>query len=352
METTAGGSAGTSQPRVSIVGGSGYTGGELVRLLLDHPHVQLAQVTSERNAGRFLHGTHPNLRSRTTLKFCSREELQPCDLLFLALPHGEAAASFDSYRNLAPKIVDLSADFRLADPATYQTWYGSPHPAPGVLGGFAYGLPELNRAKILASPWISGVGCNATATNLAIAPLARQQWIRSVVVDLKVGSSEAGATPTASSHHPVRSGAVRSYAPVGHRHQAEVQQLLGPLDLHFSVTAIEMVRGVLCTAHVFPNRPVTEKDIWKLYREAYRDEPFVRLVNDRTGLYRYPEPRIVAGTNYCDVGFAVDEASGRIVVISAIDNLMKGAAGTAVQCLNLICGFPETTALTFAGLHP
>jgi N-acetyl-gamma-glutamyl-phosphate/LysW-gamma-L-alpha-aminoadipyl-6-phosphate reductase len=182
--------------------------------------------------------------------------------------------------------------------------------------------------------------------------LARKGLIRSAIVDLKVGSSEGGNASTPGSHHPERSGAVRSFAPTGHRHQAEVRQELGEFDLHMSITSVELVRGVLCTAHVFLTQDMQEKDIWKLYREAYRGEPFVRIVKEKQGIHRYPEPKFLAGTNYCDVGFERDADTGRLVVISAIDNLMKGAAGSAVQCMNLMCGFEERTGLGFTGLHP
>jgi len=337
--------------RASIVGGSGYTGGELLRLLLDHPHVEVAQITSRRQMGVFVHSVHPNLRGRTKLQFVSPDQLEPCDVLFLCLPHGEASKAIDRYAALGQRVIDLSADLRLRDPAAYRRWYGEDHPAPAWLDRTVYGLPELHRARLRGAKLASGVGCNATAINLALLPLARAGLIRMAVADLKVGSSEAGAEPSATSHHPERRGAVRSFAPAGHRHQAEVAQELGAFELHMSVTSVELVRGVLCTAHVFPTRPLIEKELWSLYRAAYADEPFVRLVKDKTGIHRYPEPKLLAGTNWCDVGFDLD-SSGRVVVMSAIDNLMKGAAGSAVQCMNLMCGFPETTGLTFPGLHP
>ncbi|MCB8981218.1 MAG: N-acetyl-gamma-glutamyl-phosphate reductase [Ardenticatenaceae bacterium] len=337
---------------VSIVGGSGYVGGELLRLLLGHPHLSVQQITSQQNAGSFVHGVHPNLRGATRLKFSSVETLEPCDLLFLALPHGRAAEQIEQFASLAPRIIDLSADFRLHDSAAYEEWYGRSHPAPEWLGKFVYGLPELHRKELREANYVSGVGCNATAVNLALAPLAREGLIRQAIIEVKVGSSEGGNSFSAASHHPERSGALRSFAPTGHRHQAEMVQELGNFELHFSATAVELVRGILCTAHVFLNQDVTEMEMWKLYRATYGSEPFVRLVNERKGIYRYPEPKILAGSNFFDVGFAKDERSGRIVVLSAIDNLMKGAAGTAVQAMNLMLDYPETTGLTFTGLHP
>lgn len=341
-----------SKLRVSIVGGSGYTGGELLRLLLDHPHVDVGDITSRRLMSQFVHSTHPNLRARTKLQFIAPDQLAPCDVLFLCLPHGEACRDIGRYTSLAPRVVDLSADFRLKDPASYQRWYGQDHPASEWLDRFVYGLPELHRTQLSGAKLASGVGCNATAVNLALHPLASRGLIRSAICDLKVGSSEAGAESSATSHHPERSGAVRSYAPTGHRHLAEIRQELGDFEAHLSITSVELVRGVLCTAHVFPTRALTERELWQIYRETYSAERFIRLVKDRTGIHRYPEPKILVGTNWCDVGFEVDPDTGRIVVLSAIDNLMKGAAGSAVQCMNLMCGLPEDTGLTFAGLHP
>jgi N-acetyl-gamma-glutamyl-phosphate/LysW-gamma-L-alpha-aminoadipyl-6-phosphate reductase len=342
--------------RASIVGGSGYGGGEVLRLLLDHPHVEVAQVTSRQQAGVFVHSIHPNLRGRTPLQFVRPEELAACDVLFLCLPHGEAGKQIEHFATIAPRIVDLSADFRLRDKGAYARWYGEAHPAPTWLDRFVYGLPELRRAQLQGARLASGVGCNATAMNLALLPLAKAGLIERAICDLKVGSSEAGNAVSPGSHHPERAGAVRSYAPAGHRHAAEVEQELmqdyGRFDLHVSITSVELVRGVLCTAHVFPKRPLDEKELWKLYREAYNAEPFVRLVKDRVGVYRYPEPKILAGTNYADVGFAVEDGGRRVVVLAAIDNLMKGAAGSAVQCMNLMLDLPEATGLTFPGLHP
>lgn len=337
---------------VAVVGGAGYAGGELLRLLLAHAGVELTQTTSSSQAGHFVHQVHPNLRGRTSLRFTPPAELERADVLFVAQGHGEVARRIEHYAALADRVIDLSADFRLRDPALHEAWYGEPHPAPEWLGRFVYGLPELHRDELRGARYVSGVGCNATAMNLALAPLAKSGVLARAVIEVKVGSSEGGAQSSPSTHHAERAGVVRSFAPVGHRHQAEVIQELGPFELHVSATAVELVRGVLCTAHAFLTEELDEKDVWRLYRETYGDEPFVRLVKERRGLYRFPEPKILAGTNYCDVGFARDPRSPRLVVVSAIDNLMKGAAGSAVQAMNLMLGFPETTALDFAGLHP
>ena len=337
---------------VSIIGGTGYTGGELLRLLMPHPEVTVQQVTSRTQAKRFLRTVHPNLRGQTNLKFIDPADLKPCDILFLCMPHGKSAADIEKYADIAEHIIDLSADFRLNSPDQYQQWYAWEHPTAAWLNKFVYGLPETQRDALQSAKYVSGVGCNATATNLALLPLARAGVIDKAIVEVKVGSSESGNSHTAASHHPVRSGSMRSFAPTGHRHQAEILQELGDFELHFSATAVEMVRGVLCTGHVFLNKPLTEKEVWSLYREAYNSEPFVRIVKERRGLYRYPEPKILAGTNFAEVGFEVDGTTGRVVVISAIDNLMKGAAGSAVQSMNIMCGFEETLGLEFMGLHP
>lgn len=345
--------------RASIVGGSGYVGGELLRLLLDHPETEVGQVTSERNAGSYVHFTHPNLRGRTQLRFSTLEELDSSDVLFLALPHGSAMRRIEEFARRAPRLIDLSADFRLPDAAAYERWYGEPHAALDWLGRFVYGLPELYRDEIANASFASGVGCNATATLLAIWPPLRAGLVeeeRGCVCEVKVGSSEGGQDASAASHHPERSGAMRSFAPTGHRHTGEVEQALQRADIatrvHLSVTAVESVRGVLATAHLFLRPEVDERDLWRAYREAYSEEPFIRLVKEKTGVFRYPEPKILAGTNYADVGFDFHPETHRAVSLCALDNLMKGAAGSAVQSMNLMLGFEETAGLKFPGLHP
>ena len=348
--------------RVAIAGGSGYAGGELARLLLFHPQVELTQVASSSHAGHYLHRVHPNLRKLSSLRFCHPDELVSCDLLFLSLPHGMPGREIERYRAIAPRIIDLSADFRLRSAELYAQWYGEPHCAAYLLAEAVYGLPELHRAELPGATLVSGTGCMATAAILGLAPLYRVGLVDSsipLVVEAKVGSSAAGATPGAGSHHPDRSGAVRSFQPTRHRHTAELIQELGraaggELRQHiaFSATAVELVRGVLITAHVFLNESLDERTLWRLYRETYQHEPFIRLVKERNGIYRYPEPKILAGSNYCDIGFELDAHQQRVVVIAALDNLMKGAAGNAVQALNCVYGWDESLGLNFPGLHP
>jgi N-acetyl-gamma-glutamyl-phosphate/LysW-gamma-L-alpha-aminoadipyl-6-phosphate reductase len=343
--------------KCAIVGASGYTGGELLRLLLSHSHAEVTQVTSERLAGKLVFKAHPNLRRKTQLQFSKLEELRPCDLLFSCLPHGEAMGKIDFLKSIAPKIVDLSADFRLHSESAYKEWYGKPHTRPDLLGKFVYGIPELHREAMRGANLISSAGCNATVTILGLYPFFKLDLIEPdrTVVEVKVGSSEAGNTPTASSHHPERSGAVRSFMPTGHRHTGEVLQELHfgkPIHVHMSVTSVELVRGAVATSHAFLKDKLDDKDIWKALRQVYGQEPFIRIVKEAEGTYRFPEPKWLAGTNYCDIGFQRDEKSNRLVIISAIDNLMKGAAGQAIQAFNLMHGFPETEGLEFTGLHP
>ncbi len=351
-----------SRLRVAIAGGSGYTGGELIRLLLFHPQVELIQVASSSHMGQYLHSVHPNLRKLSTLRFCHPNDLMSCDVLFLCLPHGVSSGEIERYRGIATRVIDLAADFRLRSAALYEQWYGEPHRAPQLLQEAVYGLPELHRAELPGAVLVSGTGCMATAVLLGVAPLYRAGLVDSalpLVVEAKVGSSAAGATPSGGSHHPDRSGAVRSFQPTGHRHTAELIQELGLLSagrpgqaIAFSATAVELVRGVLITAHVFVNEAMDERTLWRLYRAAYQHEPFIRLVKERNGVYRYPEPKILAGSNYCDIGFDIDPTSRRVVILAALDNLMKGAAGNAVQVLNCMYAWDESLGLTFPGLHP
>ena len=340
---------------VSIIGGSGYGGGELLRLPLGHTQVEIKQVTSRSHAGEYVYQIHPNLRKRTQLKFSDPSQLEPVDVLFLAQPHGQAQHNIEHYASLAPKIVDLSADFRLRDAAAYEKWYGEKHVAPEWLSKFVYGLPELHRAELATANYVSGVGCNATASNLALLPLIKSDLIDltvPVIIEIKVGSSESGAEGNAGSQHAERANVIRTFSAFGHRHTAEVIQEMGVKDVSLTMTAVDLVRGVLATAHAKVKHGVTTKDLWKAYRAVANENPFVRVVKDQRGIYRVPEPKILSGSNYADLGFELDESSGHIVSMCAIDNLMKGASGSAVQCMNLMMGWDETIGLEFAGLHP
>ncbi|OGS48850.1 MAG: N-acetyl-gamma-glutamyl-phosphate reductase [Euryarchaeota archaeon RBG_16_68_13] len=339
--------------KLSIVGGSGYTGGELLRVLLGHPKVEVAQVVSDTFAGKPVWKAHPNLRKVTDLSFAPPDELATCDALFLGLPHGTSMKRLAAHASKAGILVDLSADFRLRSAEAYRRYYDLEHPAAHELGHFIYGLPELHRAELKDATRVAVAGCTATASIIALAPLLRSGLVATdrLVVDAKTGSSAGGSSETRASHHPERSGAMRLYAPTGHRHTAEIEQELGlPGRVHLTIHAVEAVRGILSTAHAFAPNGLDKKSLWAAYRQSYGSEPFVRIVDDPTGIHRYPDPKILAGSNFCDVGFAVQD--GHVVASAAIDNLMKGAAGNAVQCFNLMAGFDERAGLTFPGLHP
>ncbi len=343
--------------KVGIVGAGGYAGGELLRLLLTHPEVGEVVAGSESLAGKPVTAAHPNLRKRTDLQFVHYEDVTGCDVIFLSLPNGTHRA--DEFEGRAKLIIDLSSDHRLKHPADYETWYGVAHPDAEKLGRWVYGIPELHRDRIKGAARVTGAGCNATASILALLPLFVADVVdrsRPLVVECKVGSSEGGREPSEDSHHPERVGVVRSFRPVGHRHTAEIEQELtlagAKPRIDLSVTAVELVRGVLATAHAYLKGPLEEKDLWKIYRQQYASEPFVRIVKERGGIFRYPEPKLLAGTNFADVGFALDPRGDRVVALCAIDNLVKGAAGNAVQAMNVALGMDERGGLGFTGLHP
>jgi N-acetyl-gamma-glutamyl-phosphate/LysW-gamma-L-alpha-aminoadipyl-6-phosphate reductase len=289
------------------------------------------------------------------LRFVEPDPLAPVDVLFSATPHGVAMGQVEAFRAACDLLVDCSADFRLEDAEAYEEHYDG-HDAPEHLADAVYGLPERHREERAAMDGtgiVAAPGCNAAATTLALAPLADAGLLADgeTVVDLKVGSSEGGAGGGLAGSHAERSGVVRPYAPAGHRHEAEIEAELG-VGVAFTAHAVDMVRGAAATCHAFPTDAVDTADCWGLYRDAYADEPFVRLQAGGSGAYRYPEPKAVAGTNLAEVGFVHDDDGGRVVAFGAIDNLVKGTAGSAVQSANLALGYDETAGLSFGGLHP
>ena len=352
----------TNTVRVGIVGGTGYVGGELLRLLLNHPRVEITAVTSRAQAGVYVYRVHPNLRGRTRLQFSPLDYDQvakTCDLVFTATPHGATVNLVPPLLERGLRVIDMSADFRLMNPADYDRWYGWTHGHPKLLREAVYGLPELHHDVIRSARLVACPGCMATASILGLAPLIQAKAVEAqrIVVDAKIGSSGGGATPTPASHHAERFGGVRAYNVAGHRHLAEIEQELNRLTdeaiaVAFTAHAVNMVRGVLATIHVFPTTPLTIPEIWRLYRPFYREAPFVRIVRDARGLYRLPNPNILVGSNYCDVGFEVDSHLNHLIVLSALDNMIKGASGQGVQCMNLMIDAAEETGLTELGFHP
>lgn len=340
---------------VSIVGGSGYAGGEFLRLALGHPGLEVKQVSSRRYMGDPINLIHPNLRGRSNLKFVDPANLEPCDILVLSMPHGVAAKEFEKYKDLAPVILDLSADFRLKNLDLYKKYYGEDHPRPDLVPQWVYGNPEIYGEALKTANYIACCGCNATTALLALYPLVKQGVLEAspIFVNVMISTSAGGAEPSLASHHPERAGSIRAYKPTGHRHTAEIRDNLpGQPELYMTAVATDRVRGILMTAQTFLKKGLTEKDVWGAYRAVYGSAPFIRMVKVKKGIHRYPDPNIVEGTNFCDVGFELEEDTGRLVVISAIDNLVKGTAGHAVQSLNLRLGWPEGLGLEFTGLHP
>ncbi|GAB3887279.1 N-acetyl-gamma-glutamyl-phosphate reductase [Kibdelosporangium lantanae] len=336
--------------RVGVVGGSGYIGGELLRLLVGHPELRPVVSTSNRYAGKRVDGVHPNLRGLTDLVFSAPDELDTYDVLFLATPHRETMGRMREYLGHAKILVDLSGDFRLRDPDVYARHYGVAHTDPELVDQFVTGLPELHRESLRTADRISVPGCMATAGILALYPAARAGLLTGpVTVDARTGSSGSGAAAGSANLHAERSGAMRVFAPTGHRHSAEMEQATG-LRVRMSATGVEAVRGVQVLARVTLADGVDDRALWAAYRECYGGEPFLRVVAQRRGNYRLPEPKILSGSNFADVGFAADGREA--VLVGALDNLMKGGAGNAVQCLNVRLGWPERLGLEFAGLHP
>ncbi len=347
--------------KAAVIGASGYTGGELLRLLAFHDEIEVAVATSRELDGKPVHYAHPNLRGiYRGLKFVNKDPVEAassCDVVFLALPHGVSLHYVPKLLEIGVLVVDLSADYRLKNPEDYKRWYGYEHPYPDLLKKAVYGLPELHRDELRGAKLIACPGCNSTASILALAPLVKEKLIDldHIAVDVKVGSSEAGSKPSPGSHHPERANVIRPYDAEGHRHVAEVEQELSALagrDLKVAFTphAVGCIRGALASCYSWLAGGADELKVWRAYAAMYAKEPFVRIV--RGGRMRYPDPKYVIGSNYADVGFAIDKRVNRIVAFAAIDNLVRGAAGQAIHCANITLGLPETMGLEVPPLHP
>ncbi len=342
---------------VGIVGATGYAGGELVRLLLNHPNVRLAGLHGRNRDNQPIATSHPHLSGSGLL---IDQAVPEADAIFTALPHGVAASMAAQIVARGTALLDVGPDFRLHNPADYPAWYKFDHPAPELLAQAVYGLPELHRAEIRTaagrSTTIIGLaGCYPTATILALAPLARVGLIGDLAVDAKSGVSGAGREPKADLLFAEVNESVKAYGMFSHRHTAEMEQelqeqgergVLGSRDANPGVATVDflphlipMTRGILASCHVRPTRPVTQAELDAIYADAYRDEPFVQVVADA------PATKHVYGSNLCRVWCRVDPRTGRILALGVIDNLVKGAAGQAVQTLNVLFGLPETTGL-------
>ncbi len=347
--------------KVAVVGASGYTGGELLRLMATHSRVEVTVATSREYAGKPIHYVHFNLRGvYRGLRFSKLDInriADKADAVFLSLPHGASLKYVPVFIEIGMKVIDLSADFRLKNPSAYKYWYGFEHPYPDLLKKAVYGLPEIRRSELKNTQLIAVPGCNATASILALLPLARSNVadLSKVIVDVKAGSSEAGYKPSVPDHHPEREGSVRPYSAEGHRHAAEVEQELSnitDLDVKVALTphAVPCVRGVLASAYVCLVKEVEEQELMKIYAVTYGREPFIRLV--RNSPHMYPNPKYVIGSNFADVSFALEERLSLIKSFAAIDNLVKGAAGQAIQAFNIAVGYPEEVGLKVPPLKP
>lgn len=334
---------------IGIIGGSGYTGGELLRILAGHPEANVVAVTSRSRKGQKVSDTHTHLRKIYDLEF---EDLTPVetasrsDIVFTAVPHGTAMKIVPELLDAGVKVIDLSADYRL-DHIVFEKVYKMKHTDPRDA---VYGIPELHQ-NVSSQSFIANPGCYPTGASLAAAPLAEKGLIELAVFDSKSGISGAGAEPTEVSHYPNMAENIQPYKITSHRHRAEIVQELTRLDkslkkISFTPHVIPSVRGILTTAHLFVRKELDEEAVSKIYQDFYRDRPFIRLIQ---GIPTLPGVR---GSNFCDIGFEVEKDSERIVLISAIDNLVKGASGQAIQNMNLMFGLPETTGLWMPGFAP
>jgi LysW-gamma-L-alpha-aminoadipyl-6-phosphate/LysW-L-glutamyl-5-phosphate reductase len=348
--------------RVGIIGASGYVGGELLRILLSHEQTEVTSATSKQYKDQPVHRVHPNLRSVSNLQFAepNLDKLtKSCDFVFVAAPHGSAVKYVAPLLGAGIRVVDMSADHRLRDPSAYLHWYKMKHPNPELLHEAVFGIPELYQEEIKNAKLVANPGCMAITSILAIVPFAKGGVIDldHIVVDAKIGSSGGGTKPTMGTHHAERYGVVRPYKPVDHRHTAEIEQEVSRFagrQVKISMTphAVNTVRGILVTIHCFVEKKLENPEAWKILRSFYQTAAFIRFVKDKKGLSRYPDPKILCGSNFCDIGFELDERLNRLLLLSATDNLVKGAAGNGVQCMNLMMGYDERTGLEFAGLHP
>ncbi len=348
--------------KVGIVGASGYVGGEVLRLLISHPNVEISMVTSRQHVGEYLSRIQPSLKGFTEMTFSELDYdkmSDKCDIVFTAVPHGTATEIVKSLYDRGMKIIDLSADYRLHNESEYVKWYGWEHPHPELLSKSVFGIPEIHREQIKGAQLVSCPGCMAVTSILALYPLIKNSLIdkEHIIVDSKIGSSGAGSTTISGTHHAMRSGVIRPYKPTKHRHTGEIIQELSEVagekvKISMSPHAVDIVRGILCTNHTFLINEVSELDMWKIYRQQYQNERFIRLILDKKGFYKYPDPKFVVGSNFCDIGFELDEDNKRLVALSASDNLMKGAAGSAIQNMNVMLGFDEMDGLRYTPLTP
>ncbi|MFQ5839757.1 MAG: N-acetyl-gamma-glutamyl-phosphate reductase [Candidatus Methylomirabilales bacterium] len=343
---------------VGIAGATGYTGSELVRLLLAHPRVELAVATSEHSEGQSIGEALPGLRNLCDLPLTRLKPealAERVNIAFLALPHTTSAGVAAALVAHGTRVIDLSADFRLRTTELYETWYKVPHQAPDLLREAVYGLPELYRERLRHAALVAVPGCYSTGAILGVLPLLREGIVdpESLIVDAASGTSGAGRKADLALTFSEVHQNLKAYAVASHRHTPEIEQVLGeaigrPIRVTFTPHLVPTSRGILSTIYTRCSRPVKPPTLRDCYRKTYAGEPFVRICP----LGQFPETKQVLGSNYCDIGVTVDERTGWVISVSAIDNLGKGAAGQAVQVMNLMAGLPETSGLGAAALFP
>ena len=343
--------------KVSIIGATGYAGAELLGILLRHPEVEIVHITSESSAGKKISELYPHLKNICDMNLESLQEIEKIgadsDFIFIALPHGHAMSVAKKIENLPARIIDLGADFRFADTSIYEKWYKVEHTyknAPRV-----YGLAELYREEIKSAKIIGNAGCFTTASILALAPVVKHRLVEvdSIIVDAKSGVSGAGRGLKLGNHFPELYDNFKAYGVATHRHTPEIEQTLKDLGgeeviINFTPHLVPMTRGILATCYAKLKEGVDSGTIEAAYQKIYGKEKFIRLLGEGA----YPETKFVRGSNFCDIAWHIDERTRRIIILSAIDNLVKGAAGQAVQNLNIAAGFEESVALDIVPIYP
>lgn len=342
--------------KASIVGATGYVGEELVRILCNHKHVEITGATSQNYIGQKIQDVFPNLNKKIDLcceEFNASNIAEKSDIIFLSLPHGYSAAYTKEMEQYNKKVIDMGADFRFDSGEVYEKWYKVEHKAQDLLDAAVYGLPEINRQKIKDADIIGNPGCYPTSIILGLAPVLANKMADpgSIIIDSKSGISGAGRAANVASLFTEISGNVKPYNIAKHRHVPEINQELSKLQkekvsVTFTPHVVPMSRGILSTIYCKMKDKLQLAQVIEAYEEFYKDDTFVRIMKEGV----LPQTKWVYGSNYCDIGFAVDEENNRLVIVSAIDNLIKGAAGQAVQNMNIMFGLPENTGLEAAGL--
>jgi len=336
--------------KVSVIGATGYTGAELVKILLKHPQVEIETITSQSFANKRISEIYPWLNTDLVCqKFNIDKIALSSSFIFTALPHRVSMEIVGKLHSKGEKIIDLSADFRFTDPLIYEEWYGTPHQKRELLKKAIYGLPELYREKISKAHLVANPGCYPTSSILALAPLANNDLIKgnSIIIDAKSGVTGAGRALSLATHFPEVNENVRAYQVKGHRHTPEIEEQLSKLAkrkiiITFVPHLVPINRGILSTCYATLKQKTDTKPLLKLYQDFYKEEPFVEILPQG----RFPQTKEVADSNRCRIGITVNERTGKAIIISAIDNLSKGAAAQAVQNMNIMCGFKETMGLT------